>query len=334
MNPRSSNSRTGFTLIELLVVIALILVLATLSLLIVPRLGDDQRAVRTADQVSMWLLVAKQRAYRDQAPRGLRLIRSDPTPGTPGYNEVRELVYIERPEDFDGKGRPITVPAAPYPPPGRPTGFIANVDLTGTTSGSNPIVEADDFLTFDSLETVPYNIHRIHSVSYSSVSPVGSTLTFGPVDPVDPTITPRTINNGNVVSNSEGYHIIRRERPLAGESLLQLPKDMIIDLTPEDNPQVDPGTQGFSQFPGNSLDIVFDQRGQLMGDNAAGGKVILRIRNGSKGRTEGDQLLVVVYARTGLIAVQPLDLTPSASGQPGYYANPFSFTMDGKASGL
>ena len=75
----------------------MILVLATLAVLILPRLGDDQKSVRSADQISMWLLISKQRAYRDQAPRGVRLVRSVDDP-----NFVKELVYIEQPEDLVG----------------------------------------------------------------------------------------------------------------------------------------------------------------------------------------------------------------------------------------
>lgn len=354
--------RRGFTLIELLVVIALILVLATLSLLVLPRLSDDQKSVRGADQISMWLLIAKQRAYRDQAPRGLRLV---PDPVDP--NQVKELVYIERPVDFLGgekRGSQIQVPA-PVPPPTvvapvtapalvpgfdpRSTGFIHGKDLTNgnmaVTVGNMsflvnpPIVEPGDFLVFDTLEPIPYNSHPIAALYYVPPNPTvpqgGTYIVFASPD------GRRSVIRGDVpVAQSEdaGYRIVRHERPLEGEAVLQLPKDIIIDIT-QDTPDASGGIQGFSQFPGLSatprnLDIVFNQRGQAMGVNAMFGKVILRVRNGSKALDQSDQLLVVVYTRTGLIAVQPLDLTPSLSGQPGYYADPFRFTKDGKASGL
>src|SRR5256885_10419789 len=88
-------ARSAFTLIELLVVIFIILVLASLALLLTPRMAEDQRVTRGADQVSGWLLIAKQRSFRDQVPRGVRLI-----PDASNQNWVKELEYIERPEDL------------------------------------------------------------------------------------------------------------------------------------------------------------------------------------------------------------------------------------------
>src|SRR5262249_59426198 len=54
-----------------------------------------QRTSRGADQVQGWLFIAKQRALRDGAPRGIRLIRDTDNP-----NWVKELMYIERPLDL------------------------------------------------------------------------------------------------------------------------------------------------------------------------------------------------------------------------------------------
>src|SRR5260370_27545914 len=69
---RGSDDRAGFTLIELLVVIALIMVLAGIAVLFVPRIEEGQRAARGASFLQGWLNVAKQRALRDQQGRGLR----------------------------------------------------------------------------------------------------------------------------------------------------------------------------------------------------------------------------------------------------------------------
>jgi prepilin-type N-terminal cleavage/methylation domain-containing protein len=322
MQVRTSNIRRAFTLIELLVVISLILVLATLAVLILPRLGDDQKSVRSADQLSMWLLIAKQRAYRDQAPRGIRLIRNidDPT-------QAREAVYIERPEDYLSSNIQIPAPGGPAN-----SGLIRGPDLTN--GGTNYIVEAGDVLVFDSLENLPYNSHRIATVTYDAAYG-GTVLTFAAADG-----NVRQINFGVPLPypNNFTFRIVRRERPLAGEPVLQLPKDMIVDLRP-DPPDASGGRMGYSYLPSDpfgvlpSLDVVFNQRGQLMGRNANEGKVILRVRNGSKPEDVGDQFLVVVYTRTGLIAVHPMELTVSPSGPP-RYADPFFFTKDGKASGL
>src|SRR5262245_52821403 len=81
--------RAGFTLTELLVVIGLILVLASLLLMVNFKTVDQRRVLRAADQLQGWLLIAKQRAIRDRAPRGIQISAS----GT-------ELTYMEQPEPW------------------------------------------------------------------------------------------------------------------------------------------------------------------------------------------------------------------------------------------
>src|SRR5260370_1288946 len=50
-----------------------------------------------------WLDIAKQRALRDQAPRGLRLyVSSDPNLLAQVGNIVTEAQYIDQPDDFTG----------------------------------------------------------------------------------------------------------------------------------------------------------------------------------------------------------------------------------------
>src|SRR3954468_14225173 len=90
------NTRRGMTLVELLVVMLIISVLATLVVAVGPKLGEDQRASRGADQLSGWLLMARQRALRDKKPRGLRMI------GDPKTGYVHSLQFIEQPEPVYG----------------------------------------------------------------------------------------------------------------------------------------------------------------------------------------------------------------------------------------
>src|SRR5262245_30002420 len=95
MRPNIRSRRRGFTLVEMLVVLGLNLLLITLALALVPAINDKRAAARCADQLQGWLLIAKQRAMRDQAPRGLRLIPESPTSGF-----VRALEYVEQPPDL------------------------------------------------------------------------------------------------------------------------------------------------------------------------------------------------------------------------------------------
>jgi prepilin-type N-terminal cleavage/methylation domain-containing protein len=94
--------RPAFTLIELIVVILIILILAGLLVVVVPKVFERQQASQGAAQVQSWLLIAKQRALRDQAPRGIRLNVSA------NGQYVTELQYIEQPEDFYIEGSAIT----------------------------------------------------------------------------------------------------------------------------------------------------------------------------------------------------------------------------------
>lgn len=65
--------RSGFTLVEMLVVLILILILAALAVLFVPKVNERRNAARGADLLQQALLTAKNRAVRDRAPRGIRL---------------------------------------------------------------------------------------------------------------------------------------------------------------------------------------------------------------------------------------------------------------------
>src|SRR5262245_28299709 len=88
-------SRPGFTLVELLVVITLMLVIAGLAVLVIPRVQDDQKATNAATNLQQWLEIAKNRAARDRAPRGLRLL-----PGNPTATQVTDCVFLVQSDDY------------------------------------------------------------------------------------------------------------------------------------------------------------------------------------------------------------------------------------------
>src|SRR5947199_1521380 len=96
--------RRGYTLIELLVVIALIALLAALTLTFLPNFASSQKESRAAMNVQTALNVAKQKALRDQAIRGVRFTVNPPTSyGNATLNfTVTDFQYVEQAEDFSG----------------------------------------------------------------------------------------------------------------------------------------------------------------------------------------------------------------------------------------
>lgn len=311
---------------------SIIVALAGMAMLITPRFAEDQRTTRGADMIQGWLLGAKQRAYRDQTPRGLRLVRSSDNPLV-----VRELVWIERPEDLKGEPDPgvvdtiLTQPSnfantnrnhlqvPPVTMANVPNAhsfvFVPNWDLV-----SNDSVLPGDWLKINTYETQPYNIHRIANVlpftsrSRRGIPVQGTLLQLMAADNVTPSLVRATI----AMEDDTRYQIIRGTRPMSGEPMLQLPSGVAVDL--------DAGTVGTSVLSGaaDGLDLLFDARGQLTGGNGTAGKVVLRVRNADRPATFGEQLFVLVFSRTGLISACPV----------GDAGDPYAFTRDGKQNGF
>src|SRR5262249_15880244 len=129
---RQRLSRTGFTLVELLVVIGILLALAGLVILFLPGVQQSQRAARGAADVQGALLIAKQRAVRDQGPRGVRLTVAD---ANVGY--VTKLQYIEQPDDFSGGVLTTLPPAPPATAPPFLQIVLSNVDISNGDPAGN-----------------------------------------------------------------------------------------------------------------------------------------------------------------------------------------------------
>src|SRR5437016_665172 len=88
-------SRFAFTLIELLVVIALMLIIMAMAVAILPGLSNGQRTSNAATQLQQWIEIAKQRAAKDRAPRGIRL-----WPGDANAMLVTKLEFLEQPDPY------------------------------------------------------------------------------------------------------------------------------------------------------------------------------------------------------------------------------------------
>jgi len=298
----------------MLVVISLVLLLSAIAIAVLPSAVERQKTGRGADQLQGWLLVAKQWAKRDGVPTGIRLQPGTtlPNPATPNTAWITNLQYIQYPDPFDPAGSKIQ----PGTMPRQVTAFSSSVDFFGGTGPGNSAlwpVQIGDTLEIQGGGFV----HSITGVSSSTGGPIGDTLTLAsPSPPFAPTAQ---------------YRIIRAPRILPGEQTLQLPKDVAIDTmrnTTYSNP-LPPSVNAAGAF-----DILFTPSGSVLGLGVTVDKINLWVRDVTQDVfAPADQSLITVYVRSGFIAAHPVDVTPNPGGSPPYL-NPYSFTQDGRSSGL
>jgi prepilin-type N-terminal cleavage/methylation domain-containing protein len=286
-------ARGGYTLIELLVVITLIAVLAGLTLAFLPNAVSSAREARAAVQLQSWLNVAKQRALRDQAPRGLRLwLRAKDPTEVKDPNQVVECQYLEQPDDFSGGTIKSGVTADLV--------MFTDVNLwNGDATGSDPklwSVQPGDYLEVMGTGLMHY-ITAVKSIQVQ----------------VKPAL-PHTI-----VTATANYRIARAPRAV-GDETLKMPDGTVIDLETNGNfnnplPPSDPslGT-GF-------VDILFAPSGAVISRGVATANIHLWVRapdpNNPDDFYRGDPTIVSVFVRTGLVeAFPPAPLSATNPNNP------------------
>jgi prepilin-type N-terminal cleavage/methylation domain-containing protein len=293
--------RPAFTLTEMLVVIAIILILTTTGILIAPGLAKQQRAANGADQVQGALLIAKQRAKRDQVPTGVRLIAADPTNPNSDFNE---LVYVQQPEPYTG-GVLSSLN-------GLQVRFSGVNFLGGTANAFDQPVQAGDYMEVNGGGL----LFRIATVSNAALTLESNQQGLS------------LLNNGTNSQSTSNYRIIRQPRQLAGEDSVRLPRDIVIALKDPNNPN-----NFLSQnVPQRSIggvtyyEIVFSPAGGVVGrGTVSSDKVLLYVRDSTKAATDGGPSLIAVQIRTGLIGAYPVNVSGT---------DPYSFTRDPRGSGL
>jgi len=142
-----------------------------------------------------------------------------------------------------------------------------------------------------------------------------------------------------------GFRVIRAPRPLAGEPMVQLHRDVFIDLAncyPYPlNPAVPPNAPAGNTYTGyvpggwgplnnglplnsplgsNTIDLLFNSSGVVA--SSPTGQLILAVRHIDR---PTDMLLISINGRTGKITVHSVVDIP---GQ-----DPYGFTRDGRSSG-
>lgn len=297
--------RTAFTLIELLVVMALMVVLATLVIAFFPSAATSARESRAGSNLQGWLNIAKQRALRDQAPRGLRLWIAQAAPNNqigpitfdPVANPIAiECQYIEQPDDYSG----------PRIASGINTAEIVFDPGTDLYNGYSNALTDEKYWTVqrgDRLEVLGTGL--VHIVT---AVPNMMTINISP-----PLAYP--IPTGARTSN---YRIIRRPR-VVGDETLKLPHGTMIDLKVSGNvPYVFELNSATPPMPVPvAVDILFAPSGEVISPGLAADKIHLWVRAPSNDAAtdtpyRGDPTLISIFVRTGFVGAYQ----PAQSGNP------------------
>ncbi len=292
--PASKQARAGFTLIELLVVIAIIALLAGLTVAFLPGAASSARESRAASGLQGWLNISRQRALRDQAPRGIRLWFPNSNFGVapPVVGPVTECQYLEAPDDFTGGLIFSGTTTLPNDTIGFDFGFSTGDLVNGYTPVTIPNFN-DPNLKFWSVQPGDYIevlgsglMHRVEQISAN-----GMAIMISP--PLAQPISSKTPN----------YRIVRAPRPV-GDEMLRLQADTIVDLSTNfanGNPlplQLTDATTGAGY-----LDVVFAPSGAVITRGVATPNIHLWVRspdaNAPGNVFSGDPTIVSIYTRTG-----------------------------------
>jgi prepilin-type N-terminal cleavage/methylation domain-containing protein len=336
--------RGAFTLVELLVAISIIVALASLTLLVLTNMSERDGTTDAAGLTRQWLMIAKNRANRDGAPRGLRLIvATDPNniaKSSPFW--VTECQYIEAPpilvtypaqnNDFAPTGS-ATDPAVRFSytvspgPPGNPlpvgTRISRTCEIINLRASEALQVQVNSILQLPVIGTW----HRI--IGVAGPTQQGATSFF--------TVTVNLDSWPDGVMGASGavagptyitqlFGLTSPPRPLMGEPPLQIPKDICIDLSPWQQPPAvagPPFVQGPSLPAGTAgdYDILFAPNGNVlpMGAGAAtDGMIFLWHRDYTKLRSYAggnNALIITNNPFVGSPAPQPqYDMFPFQNG--------------------
>ncbi len=253
--------RDGFTLVEMLVALGIIILLAAIAVAFIPNAQEQTKTNRGADVVQQTLLIAKQWALRDRAPRGVQLVgelaqQVTQSPSPQDYViHARQLRYIEQPDDFIARG--IIFGSSPAQPATRKVKVDGNkVTLDQNTIPSrdasvNPAMNPQKAVDFgDGTQPNP--------VPPSSPPGLPSALSNQPAWPIQPgdyfqvyggqvhritdvyadsmsmqvdTLFLASSASVAPTGPTDQYRIIRRPRLIVNEKAVDLARDIVIDLS-------------------------------------------------------------------------------------------------------
>jgi prepilin-type N-terminal cleavage/methylation domain-containing protein len=184
----------GFTLIELLVAVSIILMLAALAVMFMPNVAAQANEANAAALLQNWLNVAKQKALRDQSPRGLRLLL-DYTTTTAAFVQpaVGATVTITVASTTNTAGNSLVLPPGPGPTPGQ----ILYVQDKGVAPFPNTNVHKGYF------QVTQVN----HSTSKITMTNLGAASSSAPgsLFKVGAVVTPKTISNAEYIEQPDPF---------------------------------------------------------------------------------------------------------------------------------
>jgi hypothetical protein len=295
--------------------------------------------------VQGFLSISKQQAIRDRAPRGIRLILDQTNPLL-----VRSLQYIEVPDPT--RFPPLQTGTV------QPFVSVSQVNAMDFDTYNLSVQSVDANATWD---TVGASAGDYFVITHNSMTFFFELTSLDSSTPGNPKAQAKGrtglkelfFDSGMMPAPTPPYStvksdfmIVRRARPLVGEQPIQLPPDMSIDLrycavssplpgpTPTKYAQLSLPICMNSGYENNApaFDILFSADGELLG--TVNDKLILCVKPDDG--VAGEPTLIVIYARTGAIMLQPVAGTlPSPVTAPSTtFDNLFFFTEDGAGSGL
>lgn len=332
---RRQQPHSGFTLVELLVVMFLMAMLATIAIAFFPNAASAQRESRAAQSLQSWLLISKQRALRDGAPRGLRLWVTQVTiNGVQVNNVVTDCQYIEQPDDFHGGLNTAVQSGAPVGAPAIYTvnntlAFSPSVDFT---NGNVPVTlpnTSDPSAKYWSVQPGDYVelrgtglMYKVQQVGVPVGNPAPSTTTNANFLVVSPNLA------FPIATPTTNYRIMRSPRVM-GDEVLKLPESTLIDLNTNlgtvvglptltsNNPNPLPPTN--VAFDGNGfVDILFAPSGEVITRGVSTKNIHLWVRAPNQEAPHdvfrGQPSIISVFVRTGFVGSFEVD--PVTAGDP------------------
>jgi prepilin-type N-terminal cleavage/methylation domain-containing protein len=369
----SAAGRPAFTLIEMLVVMTIIVVIATIAIAVAPKFGEKQKTSMGAGSLQGWFFNARQRAYRDGLARGLRFLPNTfgltavagagtVTVNVPTLDGIHSGSWLLIDGGAANAEKIQVISATSQPSPQ----FTATFGLAHALNFSIRPWYCSDFQYLEQPDD--YSAGTIYSsTTAANVSTVTFTLPTG-IDlrnvvtagqdqlsirggsevhlianvPTANSVTLATplfvdIPAPNPVTNpGVDYRIIRAPVPMTGEVVLQLPQDVIVDLSFSLS-----AGKPFVSLTTPPVDVLFSPSGAVIPQGGASGKYVFWVADSFLDQTgtppfvgyfQGEPTLIAIYHRTGAIAAHPVNADDQ--GNPLGGLSYYYFTQDGRSSGL